>query len=307
MDLREIKNISVKMIENFVNTIGLDGEYYGTTCNCQMSWGKPKLDAEGEFITPESDRLINLVNRSPIDENTKRRIISRGLILVNSKYKFEEMEANLFVTLIHEMIHSNRSLMICDAVRNDTNENAYNYENSSFNQNTFDFDFSYVDASQDLLKGNINDSRNTIDMFNQKTDEELDIMEFESGKRDKQMTNQQIIDESLVELMAVLSYKLYTDQGNDIDTNIWNSIVEISNHYEGTDVGAMCKIILKHQDFELFYWMLDPIEYSLENIHYDFFKDYTKNDQELLKELYSADELDIDEILCIDKSSNMKR
>ena len=45
MDLREIKNISVKMIGNFVNTIGLDGEYYGTICNCPMSWGRPKLDA----------------------------------------------------------------------------------------------------------------------------------------------------------------------------------------------------------------------------------------------------------------------
>ena len=44
------------MIENFVNTIGLDGEYYSTTCNCPMSWGRPKLDAEGEFITPLSDK-----------------------------------------------------------------------------------------------------------------------------------------------------------------------------------------------------------------------------------------------------------
>lgn len=74
MDLREIKNISVKMIGNFVNTIGLDGEYYGTTCNCPMSWGRPKLDAEEEFITPKSDGLISLVNKSPIDENTKNKI-----------------------------------------------------------------------------------------------------------------------------------------------------------------------------------------------------------------------------------------
>lgn len=72
------------------------------------------------------------------------------------------MDANLFVTLIHEMLHSNRSLMIYDAVRENKNENVYNYENGNFNQNTFDFDFSYVDASQDLLKGNFDDSRNTV-------------------------------------------------------------------------------------------------------------------------------------------------
>lgn len=121
------------------------------------------------------------------------------------------------------------------------------------------------------------------------------------------MSHQQIIDESLVELMAILSYKLYKDQENGIDSNIWSSIEEISNHHEGTDIGAMCKIILKHQDFELFYWMLDPIEYSLENIHYDFFKEYTKNDQDLLKELYSVDELDIDEIIELNRSNSMRR
>lgn len=307
MDLKEIKNISVKMIENFVNTIGLDGEYYGSTCNCPIAWGKPKLDAEGEFITPESDRLINLLNKTSANQNTKNRIISRGLILVNSKYRFEEMDANLFITLIHEMLHSNRSLMIYDAVRENKNENAYNYENGNFNQNTFDFDFSYVDASQDILKGNIDNSRNTVDMLNQKTYEELDTMEFESGKRDEQMTNQQITDESLVELMAILSYKLYREQENGINSDIWSSIEEISNHYEGTDISAMSKIILKHGDFELFYWMLDPIEYSLENIHYDFFKEYTKNDQDLLKELYSADELDIDEIIELNRSNSMRR
>ena len=205
------------------------------------------------------------------------------------------------------LVHSNRSLMIYDAVRENTNENAYNYENGNFNQNTFDFDFSYVDASQDLLKGNINDSRNTVDMLNQKTYEELDTMEFKSGKRDEQMTNQQIIDESLVELTAILSYKLYKDQENGINSDIWSSIEEISNHYKGTDVGAMCKIILKHGNYELFYWMLDPIGYSLENIHYDFFKDYTKNDQDLLEELYNADELNIDEIFEQNKSNGIRK
>ena len=52
MDLREVKDISVKMITNFINSLGMDGEFYASTCNCPMAWGKPKLDAEGEFITP---------------------------------------------------------------------------------------------------------------------------------------------------------------------------------------------------------------------------------------------------------------
>ena len=43
--------------------------------------------------------------------------------------------------------------------------------------------------------------------------------------------------------------------------------------------------------------MIDPIGYSLENIHYDFFGEYTKNDQELIQQLYECDDLDIDSFL----------
>lgn len=297
MDLREVKNISVKMIENFINSLGLDGEFYASTCNCPIAWGKPKLDAEGEFLSPESDRLNRFLNAAKLDDKTKRNVNSRGLILVNSKYRNKELDPNLFVTLIHEMYHSNRVLMIYDAVRDDTNENAYNFDNGKFSQNTFDYDFSYVDASQELLKGNIDDSTNTIDVLNKKSDEELDDMEFKLGKRDDALTNQQIVDEALVELMAVLSYKMYKDLENGKECDIWSTIFEASNKFEGTDLGAVCKIILKHHDLELFGWMIDPIGYSLENIHYDFFKEYTKNDQDLLEELYNSDDLDIDSIL----------
>ena len=110
--------------------------------------------------------------------------------------------------------------MIYDATRDESNENAYNFDNGKFNQNNFDFDFSYVDASQDLLKGNIDNSSNTVYILNKKSDEELDNMEFKFGKRDEVMNNQQIVDEALVELMAILSYKMYKDYENGIQTDI---------------------------------------------------------------------------------------
>ena len=282
MDLKEIKNMSLKMIETFVNSIDLDGEFYASTCNCPMAWGRPKLNAEGEFITPNSERLNTLLAQTKWEDKTKKNINSRGLILVNSKYRTQELDANLFVTLIHEILHSNRCLMIYDAVREDSNENAYTYQDGKFNQNTFDYNFTYVDASQDLLKSNIDNSNDNIDILNKKTSDQLDEMEFKSGKRDEIMEKQQIVDESLVELMSFLAYKLYKDIENGKNANIWESIEELSNHYEGTDIGFICKIILRHQDLMLFGWMLDPIAYSFENIHYDFFKDYTKNDQDLL-------------------------
>lgn len=294
MELRDIKNISTQMIRVFVDSIGLDGKYYAGTCNSPMFWGRPKLDNEGEFVTPNTSRINKLLNQITLDDKSKKIISSRGLILVNSKYRTQEVDMNLFVTVIHEMIHSNRNLMIYDAIRDDKNENAYNYKNGRFIQNTFDYDFTFVDASQDLLKGNLDDNKEDVDILNKKTNNELDNMEFASGKRDEQMSNQQIVDEALVELMAILSYLLYKDFENGINPDVWKYIEDVSHKYEGSDIGYICEIILRHQDFELFYWMIDPITYSFENIHYDFFKDYTKNDQDLLKKLYNSDEINMD-------------
>ncbi len=48
-----------------------------------------------------------------------------------------------------------------------------------------------------------------------------------------------------------------------------------------SDVRDMCDIILRHRDFLLFYWMIDPITYSNGDLHYDFFNEYTKNDNDL--------------------------
>lgn len=57
MDLKEIRNKSKKMLANFVDEIGLDGEFYASTCNCPMTYGITKLNGCGEFVAPGSERL----------------------------------------------------------------------------------------------------------------------------------------------------------------------------------------------------------------------------------------------------------
>lgn len=41
MDLKEIREKAKKMLANFVDEIGLDGEAYVDTCNCPIAWGNP--------------------------------------------------------------------------------------------------------------------------------------------------------------------------------------------------------------------------------------------------------------------------
>lgn len=305
MNLKELREKSLNILKDFVDAIGLDGEFYFSTCNCPISWGRPKAGGTGEYVTPGSKRLDVLLSKVNYDDKTKKMLNQRGLILIDSKYKTKLDDPDLFITIMHETLHSNRNLMLYDVTREEKNENAYSFNDGRFQQNTSEYGFTYADASQDILKGNIDTARSTVSSYDGMIPEQIEDMEFDLGNRDSQMGRQQTVDETLVELTSVVAYKLYSNKQNGKSTNIWDILNETAIHFDGEDLGIMCNIIIKHQDLELFYWMLDPISYSQGDIHYDFFGNYTKNDGELLEELYGSDNLNLDEYLGFG-SSGMK-
>ena len=87
MKLKEISDKSKKMLSNFVNEIGLNGEFYVSVCNCPMAWGRPKFNGCGEFVSPRSERLEGILQNSKYDEKTKKILSRRGLILINQNFK----------------------------------------------------------------------------------------------------------------------------------------------------------------------------------------------------------------------------
>ena len=305
VDLKQARELSKQILVNFVNTIGLDGQSFISLNNCPMSWGKPKMGGVGEFVAPDSERMHSILSHSKMDDKTKQVINSKGLIIIDQAYKSRDNDPDLYVSIMHETIHSNRDLLIFDATRDDSNEKAYTYEGDKIVQSTSNYSFVHADASQDIIKGSIDDSRRTVSAYDSLSTDKLEDLEFESGKRDSQMEKQQIADEALVELMSVLAFKLYSNSVKGINTDIWTLIAETREHFQGEDISVMCDIILKHNDLELFYWMIDPIGYTMGDVHYDFFKHYTQNDQELLEQLYDSGSLDLDEYLGFESSRTM--
>lgn len=299
MELRELRQISKEMLANFINEIGLDGEYYASTCNCPMTWGTPKFWEAGEYITPESDRLKSVISLSKYDEKTQKILNRKGLILINKEYKNKERDSQLLITVMHETIHSNRSLLLFDAVRDGSNERAYVFNNQRYEQNTDNYASSYADASQEILKGSIDTSTRTVKEYNNVSSDDIEKIDFAEGIKDSQMEKQRIVDEALVDVMSYIAYKRYSLKQKNENEDIWTTIEKFKNKFkeaydETLDEKEMakstiCEIILKHHDFELFNWMLDPIEYSAGDIHYDFFADYTKNDGDLVKKLYGQE------------------
>lgn len=217
---------------NFINAIGLDGEYYREFLDAPVYYGNPLFGADGEYLSPESDRLNNEIRRNNLSDDEKR-----GAILISNDLKDDDLDGLL--ALIHEKIHSTRTILTNDG---------------------------YFDYNQDMLHG-----------YARKGDEKEDKMYY-----------QRVIDETLVELMTLLAYKM---RNNTID--VYSSMTGLMDVDVDEQIKTMCEIILRHHDLDLFKWMLDPLSYSLGDTDYDFFFKYTENDKDLVGKLID-DDLQID-------------
>lgn len=308
MELKRIVELTQNMLELFVDSIGLDGETYAFTMNnCPIIFGKVKDDSCGQYISPADSKIIKSRLRCASIDNEERKLINElGVIVIDREKTVKASEKEFLVTMIHERIHANRDLLIQDAVlrkyedkeRTDNavrNEFAYIYRNGKIDKVTRKRSFSYADASQEILKGSIDTSIETAKQYKKMNSyeqiEELDDDMNETIGR--QMALQQYVDEALVELMSRLSYNLSLRKRNGEDIDIWKEMEQVQKECieEGfPDVAVASQLIIKHKDFELFHWMLDPIGFSNGDIHYDFFSKYTEKDEDLVERIYELGE-----------------
>ena len=93
---------------------------------------------------------------------------------------------------------------------------------------------------------------------------------------------QKQVDEALNEIMATIAVKAFFTFKNNKEVDLMKIIKQSKDFYDDYNHTIMCDIILKHRDFDLFHWHLDPIGFANGYINYDFFKDYTKNDTDIL-------------------------
>lgn len=304
MDLEETREETMMMFAEFINKIGLDGEWYAGLKKTPLCWGTPNFGAAGEYMLPSNINIEKLLQINKLNEEMKKECKLNGLIVINHIFKnLKEPSRELYETLIHESIHASRTLLLFDVYRGawgNDNVSAYSSNNDRLEQNSGEFSNQYVDASQQILKGNIDTSNATIHSYDLKSSDEIEDATASDIKIQRQMNRQHIVDEALVELMAQLSYKIYSSkkQGKEID--VFEALNQIRNDTDETylmceaskkdtlkrSARIMCDIILRHHDLELFYWMLDPITYSNGDMHYDFFSEYTKNDEDILLPLF---------------------
>ena len=302
MNIDEIDKITSKMLATFINELGLDGDFFISNRTCPMVF--IDLAVPGKYISPGDKNSINrLINTLNLNDNAKKVIKRYGIIKINKKYlNKEQMDADFWVNIIHEKIHSYRNLLIYDAyIAN--KQSSFLSNDDHFEQNSNNYKTYEGDASQNILHGSIDTSKKTIDKYKDMSLNELESLEFSDDKLNIKMEKQQAIDEPLVELMAI-----YRCKESNTKFDVYKELEKIIESVKlDDDIIAMSKIILRHHDTDLFHWMLDPMSYQAYDIHYDFFAKYTKNDKDLLDELYKSSNLGIDDDLYDKEIESLRR
>lgn len=281
MTLKEMNDLATIMICNFINHIGYDGQSYVKSMGNFAIFIVDQIDdgGWGRYVDPGNIDEINVIAKTKkLNEKQINTLLERGCIEISKNHVLNDSIEYIIMTIIHERFHANRNLLLWDV---NSNTGYTTYDNGV--QMSNEYELQYVDPNQDVLKGKFDTSKNSVSLYSNKTTKEIKQIVSDNFEDINKRNYDIEVDEALIELMTIMSYKLYKSPGS--------SLMELIDLYSKTvdddeKIVNMCKIILNHQDFELFKWMLNPIEYSYGDIHYDFFKDYTKNDPKEFTEIF---------------------
>ena len=305
MQITELRDTANNMISKLVDQLGMDGKAYVSSTKCPMMFGD--LAAPGKFFTAGSPDLKARLSNLNLKPEDKDYVFNEGLIIINKDYQDMPMDSELIVTCIHEKIHANRMVLAELPYSGDNDIADYFYDDGRFVKNSREIKEKYVDPSQEILLSSIDEAKDKVDAYNDLPKNRKDDLQYANDKLEEKMDSQYKIDESLVEIMAITAYQLSTT-----DFNIMEVVENLNKKYDADDIHAMTNIILRHNDLDLFKWMIDPLTYQNGNIHYDYFAHYvTDDDKEDVDVITKSEEIIIDDDeldrIAIDMQQNIKK
>lgn len=284
IDLEKFSKLADSALIDFVNEIGLDGETFININDPQIIWSNSPF--YGEYLSSKK------LEEQGILDTFEDRVKDTGVIYINSDLMTatEEHCKTVISTLIHEKLHANRNILFHEATgnkeylhhlnrTNKEDELTFITNNGKTNQTTSDYQDRDADPNQDIYKGSIDRSKNA-----------LYTKIPESNKSvSKNLKRNTYIDETLVILITEIASKMRLNKLLNKETNIWKELEQISKRKDlvgkEKSLAPLAKIILKHNNLDLFKWTLDPLSYTADDPHYDYFTHYTKNDKALVDEM----------------------
>lgn len=321
MEFKKFREQCYKMIENFVNQLGLDGKYYASVVE---SIDIPVLFDDRykhcKYYSPRSNDLnlllkyINPDNviANPDIENKIKYIKDTGLMLINKRLNSDKINEEFYVSYIHETFHALRTVLLNTQYNDDVFSTLYSDHLVDVKKSNKEY---YADASQDIIKGSVDTSKkgrsiflkpirkkyekenniklkeldeNKKEEYNEYVKSELEKESFRNDFHYDKMESQRKVDEALVETMAITACLSFLNKKSIMDI-----VKDLNQGYKGDDVVGITGIISRHNDLELFKWMMDPLEYSKYDVNYDYFEHYINdNDKDDFTKIKNYEEND---------------
>ena len=199
--------IAKEIMKNFINELDLDGNSFCRIMKFPVViYNNVIFNSDGRYVSINNKYLNKIINSFSFSEEEKTNILENGLIEIDKKYE-NNHNSMFYVTLVHEILHANRDLLLYDYFNNVggsefSNEYAYVYKDGRFFKNTSNLSFDYGDASQNILNGNIDSSKI------ENAQDELDMDDKVAEKMAKQVD----IDEALIDTMSIVANKIYNEK-----------------------------------------------------------------------------------------------
>ena len=236
--IQESKKIAVNSFKNFCINLNLDPDLFNHIYNIDISVENTYEDNLAEYDTQKNIIIINKFYISHLMKQSEKNIINENKI-----------KLNLALTIVHEMLHANRTIFINDGINNNIIINTI--ENGKKNIESFDDYVSLVSnfymkqISSELLDKNYNNiSKIIFEQYN--------------------------FEETITETIAIIIILSRND--NNLDLNKITDKILNQNTYN--DEKLMIKVI-KDIGLKLLAWFMTSV--------YDDYYNYTMHEKVMNK------------------------
>ena len=110
--------IAKEIMKNFINELDLDGNSFCRIMKFPVViYNNVIFNSDGRYVSINNKYLNKIINSFSFSEEEKTNILENGLIEIDKKYE-NNHNSMFYVTLVHEILHANRDLLLYDYFNN---------------------------------------------------------------------------------------------------------------------------------------------------------------------------------------------
>ena len=253
--LKEVIGTAVVCIKDFVKKLGFDEQEYSNLMNIpELFFAIFKDDTDCIYLP-----TVQVLNNAKINNIEQfYDVVDKGAIFV-SKTAITQNKKQAIFGFIRELLYANNNVMSEDY------EYRINAEKSRLERTTSEQKIYFLNYCADNIKGSIDYSRKSLE-----EPKEINLNEMSEDK-DFLLKFQRDVYKSLVFLTTFSAIEIHNNKNKSIMDTMEKFIDTYMVYKEDSLIMKfllLAEIILENEDEEVFKCLIDPVTYTLGDIHY---------------------------------------